>query len=111
MRPAFTHCALQVRDLDQSIAFYRRVRNKMLRRVYLISAVLAVSLSPLPGQADSAFKGGGTNPGAKYVPYGGSAGKFHTNPGGKYVYRGSGSKFHTNPGGKFVYPGWSSAPR
>jgi catechol 2,3-dioxygenase-like lactoylglutathione lyase family enzyme len=23
MRPAFTHCALHVRDLDQSIAFYR----------------------------------------------------------------------------------------
>jgi catechol 2,3-dioxygenase-like lactoylglutathione lyase family enzyme len=23
MKPAFTHCALHVRDLDQSIAFYR----------------------------------------------------------------------------------------
>ena len=34
-------------------------------------------------------------------------GKFHTNPGGKYVYRGSGSKFHTNPGGKYAYRGWS----
>jgi hypothetical protein len=60
----------------------------MLRKVCLVGAVLAASLSPLPAPAGSAFKGGGTNPGAtnpgaKYVPYGGSAGKFHTNPGGK----------------------------
>ena len=65
----------------------------------------------------SAFRGGNihvgggsvgkfhTNPGGKYV--GGGVGKFHTNPGGKYVYRGSGSKFHTNPGGKYAYRGWS----
>ena len=80
----------------------------MLRKVALIGAVLAASLLPLPASADSALR---TNPGAKYVPYGGSAGKFHTDPGGKYVYRGYGSKFHTNPGGKYVYPGWSAAPR
>ena len=65
----------------------------------------------------SAFRGGNihvgggsvgkfhTNPGGKYV--GGGVGKFHTNPGGKYVYRGSGSRFHTNPGGKYAYRGWS----
>ena len=64
----------------------------------------------------SAFRGGNihvgggsvgkfhTNPGGKYV---GGERKFHTNPGGKYVYRGSGSKFHTNPGGKYAYRGWS----
>ena len=83
----------------------------MVRKVVLIGAILAASLPPLAAEAGSALKGGGTNPGAKYVPYGGSVGKFHTNPGGKYVYRGQGSKFHTNPGGKYVYPGWSSAPR
>jgi hypothetical protein len=80
----------------------------MLRKVALISAVLAASLLPLPASADSALR---TNPGAKYVPYGGNVGKFHTNPGGKYVYRGYGTKFHTNPGGKYVYPGYSAAPR
>ena len=83
----------------------------MLRKVAVISAVLAASPSPLPAQADSALTVGGTNPGAKYVPYGGNVSKFHTNPGGKYVYRGYGTKFHTNPGGKYVYPGWSAAPR
>ena len=35
--------------------------------------------------------------------YGGGVGKFHTNPGGKYVYRGYGSKFHTNPGGRALF--------
>jgi hypothetical protein len=83
----------------------------MLRKVALIGVIVGVSLSPLPAPADSALKVGGTNPGAKYVPYGGTVGKFHTNPGGKYVYRGYGTKFHTNPGGKYVYPRWSSAPR
>lgn len=82
----------------------------MLRKVALI-AIVGASLSPLPAPADSALKVGGTNPGAKYVPYGRNVGKFHTNPGGKYVYRGYGRKFHTNPGGKYVYPGWSNAPR
>jgi hypothetical protein len=82
----------------------------MLRKVALTSAILAASLSPLPAIADSALTVGGTNPGAKYVPYG-NVGKFHTNPGGKYVYRGYGTKFHTNPGGKYVYPGYSAAPR
>jgi hypothetical protein len=83
----------------------------MLRKVALIGVIVGVSLSPLPAAADSALRSGGTNPGAKYVPYGGNVGKFHTNPGGKYVYRGYGTKFHTNPGGKYVYPGWSAAPR
>jgi hypothetical protein len=83
----------------------------MLRKIFLIGAMLAASLLPLPASAGSVFKDGGTNPGAKYVPYGRSVGKFHTNPGGKYIYRGYGSKFHTNPGGKYVYPGRSSAPR
>jgi hypothetical protein len=82
----------------------------MVRKVALIGAVLGASLAPLPAASDSALKGG-TNSGGKYVPYGENVGKFHTNPGGKYVYRRYGSKFHTNPGGKYVYPGWSSAPR
>ena len=50
-----------------------------------------------------------TNQGAKYQLDTGT--KFHTNPGGKYVYRGPGAKFHTNPGGKYVYRGFSAAPR
>ena len=94
----------------------------MLRWFSLIGAVAAALFFPLPASAGSAFAtnpggkyvpfGGGvgtfhTNPGGKYVPYGGGVGEFHTNPGGKYVYRGYGSKFHTNPGGKYVYPGWS----
>jgi hypothetical protein len=49
-----------------------------------------------------------TNPGAKYsLDYGT---QFHTNPGGKYVYRGQNRKFHTNPGMKYVYPGHTTAP-
>jgi hypothetical protein len=64
----------------------------------------------------SAFRGGNihvgggsvgrihTNPGGKYM-YRGAGTKFHTNPGGKYVYRGSGTKFHTNPGGKYRWYG------
>ena len=50
-----------------------------------------------------------TNLGGKYTLDYGS--QFHTNPGGKYVYRGQASKFHTNPGGKYVYPSYSAAPR
>ena len=49
-----------------------------------------------------------TNPGARYsLDYGT---QFHSNPGGKYVFRGQSSKFHTNPGGKYVYPGYTAAP-
>ena len=84
----------------------------MLRKFSLIGAGVAALFLPLPAPAGSAFKG--TNPGGKYVPYGGGVGQFHTNPGGKYIYRGYGSKFHTNPGGKYVYPGysrWSGPPR
>ncbi len=83
----------------------------MVRTVALIGAILGASLSPLPAAADSALIGGGANTGGRYIPFGGNVGKFHTNPGGKYIYRGYGGKFHTNPGGKYVYPGWSSAPR
>lgn len=83
----------------------------MVHTVALIGAILGASLSPLPAAADSALKGGGANTGGRYIPFGGNVGKFHTNPGGKYIYRGYGGKFHTNPGGKYVYPGWSSAPR
>ena len=79
----------------------------MLRKFSLIGAIAGALFVPLLASAGSAVKGGATNPGRKYVPYGGGGGKFHTNPGGKYVYRGYGSKFHTNPGGKYVYPGWS----
>ena len=49
-----------------------------------------------------------TNPGARYsLDYGT---QFHTNPGGKYVFRGQTRKFHTNPGMKYVYPGYTTAP-
>ena len=49
-----------------------------------------------------------TNPGARYsLDYGT---QFHTNPGGKYVFRGQTKTFHTNPGGKYVYPGYTKAP-
>jgi hypothetical protein len=49
-----------------------------------------------------------TNPGARYsLDYGT---QFHTNPGGKYVFRGQTKTFHTNPGMKYVYPGYSKAP-
>ena len=49
-----------------------------------------------------------TNPGARYsLDYGT---RFHTNPGGKYVFRGQTRKFHTNPGMKYVYPGYTTAP-
>jgi hypothetical protein len=79
----------------------------MLRRFSLTGAVAAALFFLIPADTGSAFNGGATNPGGKYVPYGGGVGKFHANPGGKYVYRGYGSKFHTNPGGKYVYPRWS----
>jgi len=87
------------------------MEKRMLRKVSLIFAGAAALFLPLTAGAGSALNGGVTNPGAKYVPYGGGVGKFHTNPGGKYIYRGYGKKFHTNPGGKYVYPGSSSAPR
>ncbi len=48
------------------------------------------------------------NPGARSSLDSGT--KFHTNPGGKYVFRGQARKFHTNPGLKYVYPGYSTAP-
>ena len=79
----------------------------MLRKFSIFGGVAAALFFVLPQYAWSAFTGGATNPGGKYVPHGGGLGKFHTNPGGKYVYRGYGSKFHTNPGGKYVYPGQS----
>jgi hypothetical protein len=83
----------------------------MLRDFALIVAGAAALLSSLAANAGSALQvGATTNPGARYVPYGGGVSKFHTNPGGKYVYRGYGRKFHTNPGGKYVYPHWSKAP-
>ena len=75
----------------------------MLREFLLTGAAAAALFFPISADAGSAIT---TNPGARYVPYGG-VGRFHTNPGGKYVYRGYGEKFHTNPGGKYVYPNWS----
>jgi hypothetical protein len=49
-----------------------------------------------------------TNPGARYsLDYGT---QFHTNPGGKYVFRGQSRKFHTNPGMTYAYPGYTTAP-
>ena len=83
----------------------------MLRKLALVVGGAATLLSPLAATAGSAFQSGATNPGARYVPYGGGVSKFHTNPGGKYVYRGYGRKFHTNPGGKYLYPYWSKAPQ
>jgi hypothetical protein len=89
----------------------RKLSLSMLGKLSLMAAGAVGLLLPLPAPAASSLQGSvTTNPGAKYVPYGGSVSKFHTNPGGKYIYRGSGRKFHTNPGGKYLYPGWSSAP-
>jgi hypothetical protein len=48
------------------------------------------------------------NPGARSSLDSGT--KFHTNPGGKYVFRGQAREFHTNPGLKYVYPGYTAAP-
>jgi hypothetical protein len=79
----------------------------MLRKFSLTGPVAAALFLLIPADPGCAFNTGATNPGARYVPYGSGVGKFHTNPGGKYVYRGYGKKFHTNPGGKYVYPGWS----
>jgi len=59
-------------------------------------AAVAVLLFPLPAPAGSALNGATTNPGLKYVPYGG-VGKFHTNPGGKYVYPGYSSASRMSP--------------
>jgi hypothetical protein len=79
----------------------------MLRKFSILGAVLAaLFFVPQAANAGSALSRGATNPGLKYVPYGSRAGKFRTNPGGKFVYRGYGDKFRTNPGGKHVYPGW-----
>jgi len=80
-----------------------RSDRRMLREFLLTGAAAAALFFPISADAGSAIT---TNPGARYVPYGG-VGRFHTNPGGKYVYRGYGEKFHTNPGGKYVYPNWS----
>jgi hypothetical protein len=49
----------------------------MLRKFSLIGGVAAALLFVLPADAGSAFNGA-TNPGGKYVPYGGGLGKFHT---------------------------------
>jgi hypothetical protein len=85
-------------------------KGRMLRKLSLIGVGAAFFL-PLSAPAGDVFKVGATNPGAKYMPYGTGVGQFHSNPGGKYIYRGYGSRFHTNPGGKYVYPGWSNTPR
>jgi len=93
------------------------VRNRVTRQALVLCAALAVAvLSAIPlVEAGSSFSSRSfsagpilTNPGARYsLDYGT---QFHTNPGGKYVFRGQTSKFHTNPGGKYVYPGYSTAP-
>ena len=50
-----------------------------------------------------------TNPGARYsLDYGT---QFHTNPGGKYVFRGQTSKFHTNPAANTSIPATSRRRR
>lgn len=104
------------------------MRKNLMRRALAIGVAACFALIGAMSMAEAGrgggahFSGGGgrggavhigggnlgkfhSNPGGKYV--GGGVGKFHTNPGGKYVYRGSGSKFHTNPGGKYAYRGWS----
>lgn len=93
------------------------MRNRVTRQTFLLCAALAVAvLSAIPFvEAGSSFSSRSfsagpilTNPGARYsLDYGT---QFHTNPGGKYVFRGQTSKFHTNPGGKYVYPGYTTAP-
>ncbi|HMK41303.1 MAG TPA: hypothetical protein VK451_07060 [Methyloceanibacter sp.] len=93
------------------------MRRRVTRGTLVLCAALAVAvLSAIPlVEAGSSFSSRSfstgpilTNPGARYsLDYGT---EFHTNPGGKYVFRGQTSKFHTNPGGKYVYPGYTTAP-
>jgi hypothetical protein len=72
---------------------------EMLRKLCLIGVVVTLIL---PVQVDAGSDVPRTNAGGKYVHYD------RTNAGGKYVYRGIGSKFHTYPGGKYVYPDYSA---
>ena len=93
------------------------VRHRVTKQMFVLGAGLAVAVvSAIPlVEAGSSLSSRSfstapilTNPGARYsLDYGT---EFHTNPGGKYVFRGQTSKFHTNPGGKYVYPGYTTAP-
>jgi hypothetical protein len=78
----------------------------MLRKFSIFGGVVAALFFVPQADAGSALNRGATNPGLRYAPYGTRFDKFHTNPGGKYVYRGYGDTFRTNPGGKYVYPGY-----
>jgi hypothetical protein len=91
--------------------------NRIARQAMVLCAGVAVaSLSAVSlGKAGSSLTSHSLsagpvliNPGARYsLDYGT---QFHTNPGGKYVFRGQTKTFHTNPGGKYVYPGYTKAP-
>ncbi len=82
--------------------------------IFAAAALLSLSAIP-PVEAGSSLSSRSfsaaplpINPGARYsLDYGAT---FHTNPGGKYVFRGQTRKFHTNPGMKYVYPGYTTAP-
>ena len=76
------------------------MRNRVKRQTFLLCAALAVAvLSAIPlVEAGSSFSSRSF-----------SAGPILTNPGARYSLD-YGTKFHTNPGGKYVYPGYTTAP-
>lgn len=86
------------------------MRSLWARRAIAVGgAAIIVWIGALPLAAERLAAEPRTNQGAKHqLDY---CSKFHTNPGGKYVFSGQASKFHTNPGGKYVYRGSSAAPR
>ncbi len=86
-----------------------KAMRRLLTRRAIAAGVAAIIVWASPLAAGRLAAEPRTNPGLKYqLDYGS---KFHTNPGGKYVFSGQAGKFHTNPGGKYVYRGYSAAPR
>jgi len=82
--------------------------SKFMMRCTVAICVAALFVLMGPASMAQSSRVGGTtsfhtNPGGKYVYRGGA--QFGTNPGGKYVYRGGNAKFHTNPGGKYRWYG------
>jgi hypothetical protein len=92
------------------------LRTWAIKQAIMLSAAAIGALSAIPlveagtSLTGRSFSAGPvyTNPGARYSFNYGT--QFHTNPGGKYVFRGQGKTFHTNPGMKYVYPGYTTAP-
>ena len=75
----------------------------MLRKPSLIGAVAAALFFPIPASAGSAQKRGLT-PVVSRSPTAVASASFTLIPVASTFI--AGSKFHTNPGGKYVYPGW-----